>query len=185
VYKSKFMESYITDLNKSIKNIIELLKKYRINFSIIGGTARNQYGYQKITEDIDLLIAKEDKEKLKNIPIGYLKDISNKRARKFQLHDPETIIEIIYEGEISGDGIHGLKYPSPEVISKNNIISLKYLIMFKLSSGLYGIGRYKDFDDIFELIKRNKLTKDYADKFRKDLKEKYAELWKEVQGESN
>ena len=51
--------------------------------------------------------------------------------------------------------------------------------MYKLSSGMYG-NRYKDFDDIQQLILRNKLKRDYADSFREDLREKYAQLFDEI-----
>jgi len=183
-YQSLFMESYIKDLQKAIKSISNILKQYKINFTIIGGAARNQYGYRKMTEDIDILLAKEDKDKIKNIPIGFLKDESNGRAKVFQLHDPKTRIEIIYDNEISGDGIHGLKFDNPKNISHNingdPYITLKNLIMYKLSSGIYGKHRFKDFDDIVELIKINHLKRNYANDFREDLKNKYISLWEEI-----
>jgi len=179
-----FMESYVKDLLLSIKNISKLLKQFKISFTFIGGAARNQYGYQKITEDIDLLVSKKDREKMKNLPIGFIKDMSNNRAKKFILHNPKTEIDVIYEDEISGDGINGLKFINPDKLSNNidgiPFISLKALIMYKLSSGIYGKSRYKDFDDIIELIKRNNLSKNYADKFREDLKQKYIQLWNEI-----
>jgi predicted nucleotidyltransferase len=183
-YKSRFIETHILELHKAIKALSDILKIYDIDFTIIGGAARNEYKYLKITEDIDILVAKEDKEKMKNIPIGYMKDLSSGRVKKFSLHEPKTMIDIIYEGEISGDGINGLKFVNPKSISTHingfPYISLKNLIEYKLSSGIYGHQRYKDIDDIIELIKRNNLKKNFANNFRKDLQEKYIELWNET-----
>jgi hypothetical protein len=179
-YKSQFMESYIQELWKSIKELSYILKQKGIHFTFIGGAARNQYKYEVTTADLDILVSKKDFEKMKDLPIGFIREISKGRAKSFQLHDPKTKVDVIYTGEISGDGVNGLKYPDPEKISKNikgePFITLKNLIMYKLSSGLYG-KRYKDFGDIQGLIKANKLSKDYAKDFRKDLKDKYIELW--------
>lgn len=179
-YKSQFMESYIKDMWKVIKELSSILKQKGINFTYIGGVARNQYKYPVTTEDIDILVDKKDLDKMKNLPIGFIKELSNGRAKSFQLHDPKTKIDVIYTGEISGDGIKGLKYINPEKISKKingeSFITLKNLIMYKLSSGLYG-HRYKDFGDIQGLIKANNLPENYADDFRTDLKKKYIEIW--------
>lgn len=183
-YKSKFMETHILELHKAIKALSNILKIYNINFTIIGGAARNEYKYPKITEDIDILVSKEDKDKMKNIPIGYMKDLSNGRVKRFSLHEPKTLIDVIYEGEISGDGVNGLKFVNPKSISTHihgfSYITLKNLIEYKLSSGIYGHQRYKDFDDVVELIKRNFLKKNFGNFFRQDLKEKYIQLWEET-----
>ena len=60
--ESKFMENFINDLNKVMKDITKLFNEYDIEFCFIGGAARNQYNYRKITEDIDILVSKYDKE---------------------------------------------------------------------------------------------------------------------------
>jgi predicted nucleotidyltransferase len=175
------MESYISELWQSLKNIANLLKDRDINFTIIGGAARNQYGVKKITEDVDILVAKKDKEKMLKLPIGFIKDLSKGRGKIFSFHNPKTRVEIIYSGEISGDGINGIAYENPKLISNDikgiPFLTLEKLIEYKLSSGIYG-KRMKDFVDIIELIQINKLPEDYAKNFRKDLYIKYKELWK-------
>jgi hypothetical protein len=184
-FESKFMESYATELWQTLISLSKLLKERSINFTIIGGSARNQYGYSKITEDIDLLVAKEDKDKMLSLPIGYIRELSHGRGKVFKFHNPETKVEVIYEGEVSGDGKRGLEYVSPEKISNDirdvPFLTLKKLIEYKLSSGLYGHMRMKDFDDIYELIRRNNLPETYADVFRDDLKVKYLDLWNSAQ----
>jgi hypothetical protein len=170
-------------LNLSIKKIVDIFKEHDISFCIIGGAARFKYKVNKMTDDVAILVDKKDKDKIKNIPIGYLRDVSSGRAKVFNLHVPQTKVEVIYSDEVSGDGIHGLKYPLPTRISKNigdvPYINLIALIQFKLSAGIYG-NRLKDFSDIVDLICANNLSRNYAKNFRKDLTPKYEELWDSI-----
>ena len=180
-YKSQFMESYIRDLWASLENLTSILKKNNINFTIIGGAARNQYKYFKITEDIDLLVDVKHREKMLNLPIGFIRELSKGRGKRYSLHNPKTDIDVIYTGEKAGSEESNIPYENPKKIS--NVIqgipflSLENLIKYKLASGIFGHQRFKDFDDIIELIKRNKLPKNYCDNLRSDLKDKYIELW--------
>ena len=145
------MESFIKDQWKAIKGISKILKDKDISFTFIGGAARNQYNYLKTTQDIDILIAKKDIEKIKNLPIGFIKKARSTTIRNWVMHQPKTEIEFIFEGDISGDGVKGLKFVSPKSLSNNikgePFITLENLIKYKLSSGLYGHLRFKDFDD--------------------------------------
>ena len=178
--QSSFMESYVKELWKALKNLTKLLHDNDISFTIIGGAARNQYGFLKTTEDVDIVVAKADKEKMLHLPIGYIREVSHGRGKVFFLHNPKIKIEVIYEDEISGDGKNGLKYENPKMISNyihdTPFLPLEKLIEYKLSSGIYG-NRMKDFTDIIELIRANKLDNKYAEDFREDLKNKYIELW--------
>ena len=182
--ESQFMETFVRDLWKSLTNLTSILNKEKINFTVIGGAARNQYGVSAITEDIDILVDVRDKEKMQNLPIGYIRDVSNKKAKVFSLHEPKTKIEVIYTGEEAGSTGSQIYYIDPKKISKKikNVpfLTLENLIRYKLGSGLYGKGRLKDFADVIELIKANKLSISYADSFREDLRIKYVELWQSV-----
>lgn len=178
------METYVKDLWNSLQSIANILIDNNIHFIFIGGAARNQYKYTKTTEDVDLLVSKIDKEKMLNLPIGFIKELSNKRGKRFKLHDPETQIDVIYSGEMAGSDKSNIPYEEPQKISTKikglPFITLQELVRYKLASGIYGQSRYKDFDDIIELIKRNKLSQEYANKFESILKKKYIELWNEV-----
>lgn len=187
-YKSRFMESYLKDLKLVMDKITLLFKEYDIDFTFIGGAASNFYNLRQMTDDIDILVDKKDREKIENLPIGFIRALGT-RFKRFIWNDPKTDVEIIYSGEISGDGINGLSYSNPKKISNTingiPVLSLKNLIMYKLSSGIYGKGREKDFVHIKNLIKSNKLQLKYSNNFRDDLDEKYQQLWNEVQDELN
>ncbi len=173
-----FFESYQKELKDTLVKIQKLFKKYDIDFCFIGGIAVNQYGHQRSTDDIDILVNRGDLEKIKNIPIGYMRDISG-NGKVFNFHDPDVRIEILYSGENAGD-IRGPKYSDPVSISDSNtnFIELKYLVFYKVASGLYG-ERYQDWGDVQNLIQKHNLPLDYLNEFLAydDIVEKYRKIW--------
>lgn len=183
-YESQFMESFIRELWVSLLNLNKILKSKNINYTVIGGAARNQYGINRITEDIDILVDIKDKNKMMELPIGFIRDVSNKKAKVFSLHQPKTKIEVIYTGEEAGSKGSKVFYIDPKSVSHKikgiPFLTLESLIKYKLGSGLYGKGRLKDFADVMDLIQVNKLSISFADSFREDLRNKYVELWNEV-----
>jgi len=175
----KLLENYIKEIDLALEEINELFAKYKIDYCIIGGTALSKYRYTRQTDDIDILISSHDIEKLNNLPIGYIRKVTKK---VFKLHNPEAKVEIIFSGERAGDN-RGIDYVEPigiSIMDKKTgayIISLPYLVAYKLSAGIYG-KRLKDFGDVQELIMRNKLPIDYLDgDFREDIVAKYREIW--------
>lgn len=175
----KLFENYIKNLNKAFTEIDLILTEEGIDYCIIGGSALSKYGYVRQTEDIDILIDREDKDKLDNLPIGYIRKLSSKSLK---LHEPEVRIDVIYSGEKAGDS-RGVPYGKPSTLShidrdyQVNVMDLQFLIIYKICSGLYG-NRLKDFGDVQELIKANSLPKKYLNnKTREDIEAKYIEIW--------
>ena len=185
---SKFMESFIEEQEIATKEIESIMKEYDISFCFIGGMALNHYQYHRMTDDIDILIDCKDKEKLKNIPTGYIRDVSvNQNWKKLRLIDPKVNIDVIFSGEKSGDGINGITFETPEKLAGTEaFISLFYLIIYKISSYLYG-KRNKDKSDVIALIQKYKLEKGWLDgdeyPVREDIKKAYESIWKEANEE--
>lgn len=182
-YRSFFMESFLKDTWKTMVKLTKIFRDNDINFTFLGGVTLGQYGYPRFTEDIDILVDRDDKEKMNNLPIGYIRPIGN-NLKRFFWNDPKTKIDVIYTGEISGNNVNGLEYVSPNKISSDvngiPVINLDDLIQYKISASLYNISRHgKDFLDVIELIKRNHLSKDFGIKFRSDIRSKYLQLWEE------
>lgn len=176
------MEAYVLNLENVMKAIADVIQKFNIRFTFIGGAARNLYNYPSTTEDVDILVDERDIGKMENLPIGYMRKISGKR---WVFNDPKTKIDVIYSGEGAGNDVDGIKYENPEtesvLIGDVPVLTLHNLIKYKLSSGLYGEDREKDFIDIKELIRRNRLPLNFVDNERPDLADKYRELWAKVQ----
>lgn len=176
IHENSFLESYIKDLELTKKQIKELLDSYDIPFVFIGGVARNEYARVRTTSDVDILVSHKDKQKMLNLPIGFIRCLTKDSAKRFILHEPKTEIEVMYSGEKAGNN-KGIEFPEPcKIDNGNNVMTLKSLVEFKLCSGLLA-NRYKDYGDVQDLIKENHLPKNYAKDFRNDLKELYEHLW--------
>ena len=179
--ESQFMESFVNNQEETMKTIAKVLKQNQIEFCFIGGAVLPEYGYNRVTEDIDILVSKKDKDKFLTLAGTYLKRKFKDAQKSFYWNNPKTQIDVIYSGDRAGDMTKGIEYKEPHEIDKikNTIpkLTLENMIQYKLCSGLYGKGRMKDFGDVQELIVINDLPKDYADSFRKDLKNKYVEIW--------
>jgi hypothetical protein len=178
---SKFMESYLQDIESALYRISSLLHDNDINFTIIGGVANNIYSNNpRTTEDIDILVSDKDRDKMKNLPIGFIRDRTG-NGRSFNFHGPKAQIDVVYSGEKAGSN-RGIDYLEPNEITifHNSIpfIDLEDLVQVKLSAGEYG-NRFKDFGDVQELIKSNNLDRLYArnNNFRDDLILIYEQIW--------
>jgi len=182
LYKSKLIESIATTilLRDELPKITKILEENDISYCLIGGLALGEYNLSRGTDDIDFIILASDKNKFENLVGRYLRPAFSGATRKFYWYGTKLLVEILYTGEITGDGVHGIKIESPDKISSKtsagNVIKLVKLIEYKLSSGIYG-KRIKDLGDVQELIKLNNLKRSLADGFREDLKTKYREIW--------
>lgn len=180
---SLFMDSFNKELNRALKSLYSLLSEYKISFVFIGGVARNQYAPSRITEDINILVNSYDLNKVKNLPIGYIRDLTG-NGRSLKLHDPETYIDVIYTEDNTSGGIEYAQGFGQWInyIDDLPFLSLEMLVQYKLSSGIYG-NRLKDFGDVQDLIAANRLDKEFAKDFRQDLKDKYYEIFNLVKKE--
>jgi len=140
----------------------ELTNVYDVNPVLIGGVALQFYGLTRMTEDIDLLISRDDYQAL-----------DDKGLVKFgHLRWPGIQIDLVREGMDNN--------PNPDFIrsSQNNYLpSLEGLIYTKLIQN-----RMKDSADIVELIKLNfldelKLKVLNFELMNDKLTDKFLDLW--------
>jgi len=180
IYKQYLYESVKT-YYEEMKYISSLFDKYDINHVFIGGALLPMYEYYRNTGDVDILVDKKDKNKIKNISIGYIK--FSDTYRHGIVHKIKTAIDVLYSGDKIGDK-GNLKLPNVDGVKSIQkeipVLDLKKLIEFKLGSGLYANDRFNDFPDIKYLIKYNKLKKEFIQNIEKELVQKYQELWQEV-----
>ena len=80
------------DLISVFQILIENFQKHNIRFALMGGFAMHAAGYSRTTQDIDMLVLKEDMPKVKEImsSLGYelifeSEDVSNFRSRLKEL----------------------------------------------------------------------------------------------------
>lgn len=162
--------------------IANKLAQIDVPYAVVGGLALAQYGYRRFTEDVDLLIRREDIKKIH----AALDGLGYKRA--FQgsknLKDVENgvKVEFVLAGDYPGDGNKKpIAFPDPSVAHEDvggvQVVSLKMLIELKLASGMTAPDRIKDLADVQELIRLKVFPKAFAEQLHPYVQSKFVELW--------
>ncbi len=169
-------------LNDALGRLAKDLESNDINYVVIGAVALNQYGFHRLTVDIDILLSTEGLEQFQRelVGLGYRPAFEGAR-KKFQITRENIPLEIITTGEYPGDGKpKAVVFPDPKqfavVIDGIKTISLEKLIELKLASGLTAPHRLKDLADVQELIKVRHLDKTYAENLDASVRDKFIEL---------
>lgn len=181
---SKFFQG-TSETHLTLKKITQKLGELGINYVVVGGMALFQHGYRRFTEDVDLLVTKDDlKEIHRQLEgLGYLPPFAGSK----NLRDTEygVKIEFLVTGEFPGDGKpKPVAFPSPASVAHEiegiRYISLPALVELKLASGMTNSERMKDLADVLELIKTLSLSLEFADALNPFVREKYKELWRDA-----
>lgn len=166
----------------ALRRIVGRLNAIGVDYAVVGGLALFQHGLRRFTEDVDILVTKDDlrtiHEKLEGL--GYLPPY----ARSKHLRDTElgVKIEFLTTGEYPGDGKEKpVSFPDPRAVSIESdgvrYLNLPTLVELKLASGMTNAGRMKDLSDVLELIKILELPATFAEQLNPYVREKYRELW--------
>jgi hypothetical protein len=169
-------------LNETLSKLVDDLERHGIDYAVIGAVALNQYGYQRFTSDIDLLMTKEGLEKFHRelVGLGYVTKF--KSAKKtFREVSRNVQIEVITTGEYPGDGeVKPLSFPDPKeaavVINGVKTINFAMLLSLKLASGMTNTERQKDLVDVREMIKLKALGLPFLAQLNPYVHEKFLEL---------
>jgi hypothetical protein len=179
-------------LNNALARLVADLNEHGIDYLVIGAVALTAYGYRRFTEDIDVILTREDLDKFHRelIGLGYAPAFEGARKRLRSTRDGAPI-EVIAAGEYPGDGKpKPVRFPDPAEapveIDGVKFPTLEKLIELKLASGMTAPDRLKDLADVQELIKIRGLSRHFAEKLNPYVREKYLELLAAVQkGSSN
>jgi hypothetical protein len=166
----------------ALRKIAKRLHDLGIPYAIVGGMALFRHGLRRFTEDVDLLVTRENlkiiHEKLEGL--GYRPPFSKSK----HLRDAEfgVKIEFLTTGEYPGDGKEKpVSFPDPTAVSIDfdgiSYIQLPTLIELKLASGMTNPGRLKDLSDVLELTKVLNLPADFSDQLNPFVRDKFKELW--------
>jgi hypothetical protein len=166
----------------ALHKITERLNDLGVSYAVVGGMALFRHGLRRFTEDVDILVTRDD---LKTIHdrlggLGY----RPLHPRSKHLRDTElgVRIEFLTTGEYPGDGKpKPVAFPEPEAVSFESdgirYIQLPNLVELKLASGMTNPGRLKDLSDVLELIKVLELPDDFATGLNPFVRDKFLELW--------
>jgi hypothetical protein len=173
-------------LNYALKLLVGDLQNHRIDYAVIGAVALFAHGYERYTENINLLLTAEGLDKFRKELLGrgswglcgYDQSETAKHVRSY----PYGVdIQIVTTGEYPGDGKpKPVSIPDPAAASIEiegvRFVNFEKLIELKLASGMTAPHRLKDLADVQELIKVRDLQPEFAERLDPYVREKFVEL---------
>lgn len=174
------------DVQHALLKLARLLDEARIPYAVLGAMALNEYGYQRVTVDVDVLLTAEGLEAFKALALGrgYVEKFPGSRGMRDTEHG--VPIDIVVSGEYPGDGRpKPVRFPDPEAVgvrgARVTLVPLSVLIELKLASGMSAPHRLRDLADVLELIRASHLPATLAEQLDPSVREKYRELWDAAQ----
>lgn len=171
------------DVQRALEILADRLEQLEIPYAFVGAMAMNEYGYRRVTEDIDVLLTREGLDRFKQhwLGKGYVEKFPGSRG----LRDTENgvPIDVVVTGDYPGDGRpKSVVFPDPADHARRGsrvrLLSLGKLIELKLASGMSAPHRLRDLADVLELIRVTDLPSELAMELDESVREKYRELWR-------
>ena len=174
-------------IHLAMQRLTTALSELRISFAIAGAMAGNAHGHQRTTADVDILIHREDLKRFKEryLGLGWVDKFEG--SKNFQDAVANVNIDALIVGEYPGDGLpKPIAFPPPEAVAEYGddgipYVSLKTLLELKLACGMTVSHRPRDFDDVIQLIRINKLPLEYVDQLNPYVASSFAKLWHAAQ----
>jgi hypothetical protein len=174
-------------VHKTVERISARLNELNIPHAICGGMGIYYHGYERFTDDVNILVTRESKDKIHDEldGRGYVRPFEQSK----NLRDTITgvRIEFLLTGQFPGDGKpKELAFPDPKDVNVQIdgvwVLNLPTQISLKLLSGLTGVGRQKDLGDVVALIQSIGIPRDFKSKLTPSVQDKFDELWLEANG---
>jgi hypothetical protein len=174
------------DVQQALHKLVHLLDDAHIPYAVVGAMALNEYGYRRVTVDVDILLTAQGLESLKERAVGrgYAEQFPGSRGLRDVEHG--VPIDVLIAGEYPGDGRpKPVQFPDPADAAVRGIraalLPLPRLVELKLASGISAPHRLRDLADVLELIRAAALPIALADELNPFVREKYLELWRAAQ----
>jgi hypothetical protein len=175
------------DVQKAMYALAQNLEALGIPYAIVGAMALNEYGYERVTRDVDVLLTREGLAAFKQQRLGrgYVEKFPGSKGLRDAEHN--VAIDVLLAGEYPGDGAEKpVAFPDPAQAAvrgpKVALLPLERLIELKLASGMTAPHRLRDLADVLELIRLNHLPAELADRLDPYVRPKFLELWEAAQG---
>jgi hypothetical protein len=149
--------------------------------------AANAHGHRRTTDDVDILVRREDLKRFKDCWIGrgWVDLFEGSKGFKDALNGVK--VDVLLVGDYPGDGQpKPVSFPNPESVLEVHderlpYLNLRSLLELKIASGMTAAHRLQDLADVIPLIRNNGLPKDYAGKLNPYVRERFIELWQAAQ----
>jgi hypothetical protein len=174
------------DVQLALERLARLLDDQRIPYAVIGAMALNEWGYRRVTVDVNVLLSADGLRALRAASLGrgYVEKFPGSRG----LRDTEAgvDIDVVLAGDYPGDGKpKPVRFPDPVEAAVRGrrvaLLPLSTLVELKLASGLSAPHRLKDLADVLELVRALSLPRDLASSLDASVRPKYEELWQAAQ----
>ena len=165
------------DAQRALLKLARLLDDAGIPYAIAGAMALNEYGYQRVTSHVEVLLTREGlaELKLRAVGRGYLEKFPGSKG----LRDTENniTIDVLITGDYPGDGKpKPVVFPDPRAVAQHTgrmaLLPLPNLIELKLASGLSAPHRLKDLADVLELVRAAHLPESLAEQLDESVRAK-------------
>lgn len=176
-----------SSVHQSLHDIALRLSELGIPYAVAGGMAMFRHGFRRFTEDVDLLVSKENLQRIHHEleGRGYLPVFTGSK----NLRDTRTgvRIEFLIAGQFPGDGKPkpvAFPHPASASIELDGVryLRLSALIELKLASGISASHRIQDLVDVQRLISTLDLPLEFSAELNPFVRPKYEELWRIERG---
>jgi len=174
------------DVHGALRKAARLLDEAGIAYAIVGAMALNEYGYRRVTMDVDLLLTREGLQAFKEryLGRGYVEKFPGSKGLRDTEHG--VPIDVVVAGDYPGDGKpKPVCFPDPAITAIRGeslaLLPIAKLVELKLASGISAPHRLRDLADVLELIRAADLREELADQLDPYVRAKYRELWTAAQ----
>jgi len=170
-------------VHKTMKRVIKQLDKAKIAYAVVGGMAVNAHGYERTTNDLDLLVTAEGLAEFKRRYVPDKYEPTERRSRRFTDRTNQVLIDFLVTGQFPGfRGPGPITFPDPqavaEIIKDIQVVNLPALVQLKLAAR-----RYRDFADVVALIRAHNLDEAFLPNLHAKVRRDYIECLEEKRRE--
>jgi hypothetical protein len=147
---------------ETLRALHERLENAGLRHILMGAMALKAYGIRRTTEDVDICMSADELERFRSLFVGAPYQVVAGRSRRFFDPTTQVTIDILVAGEIAGhrEKQQQVVFPDPSegrVVDGLLVPTLARMVEMKLVTW-----RYKDWGDVVELIRVNKLDESFA-----------------------
>ncbi len=169
-------------LHDTARRIGDIFDEMGIPYAIAGAIALAVYGRRRLTEDVDILVARQDLARFKSAWLGrgYVEVSPGLKAVRDAASGVK--IDFLLVGDFPGDGKpKPVSFSSPPAdcvrTDGYRVLPLEYLIELKLASGMSAPHRGQDLVDIMQLIRARDLPRDFGERLDPWVRAEFDRQW--------
>ncbi len=178
-------------IHDAVRRIAETFAAMNIPFAVAGSLAAYAHNHRRETEDVDLLVTREGLAAFKErwLGLGWVERFPGSKAVRDTAANVK--VDFLLAGDYPGDGKpKPVAFPDPAEVAVAGsegypVLKLDTLLELKIASGMTAPHRLQDLADAIQLVKKNRLPIEHADRLNPYVREKFRELWPAAQVEED